>query len=151
MTLHPLMDSILKAFAPSVPEPSFYQECRAAGLVTGNHESDLYLKDTPEAREICKRHDRRPEGFQDQRDGSRALDVPFAYEPFWEAKQRSLPPARQGAESEDAYLDALEPRTCACGASTGSVALDTCGACGQERATQAARALHQHVTRRENR
>ena len=49
-----------------------------------------------------------------------------------------LPPARLGAE-DTCYMDALEPRTCACGEPTGSVALDTCEECeGHERASSEA-------------
>jgi len=31
-----------------------YVDCVAAGLVTDNHESDLYIKDCPKARELLK-------------------------------------------------------------------------------------------------
>lgn len=41
------------------------------------------------------------------------------------------------------YLDDLEPRLCACGEPTGSVALDSCARCeGRERARRAIRDCH---------
>jgi hypothetical protein len=70
------------------------EELKAAGVEMLNHESDLYVPDTPEVRAILAKH--RPEpsttrGFTNQAPphvGERWLDVPFAYDPWWEAKNR---------------------------------------------------------------
>ncbi len=65
---------------------TIYDEMKAAGLVTGSHESDLYVLDTLEAREILKRRDHSFSGFRNEVDGNRNLDIPFAYQPFWDDK-----------------------------------------------------------------
>ncbi len=68
---------------------SLYKELKAAGIETDNHESDLYVKDSPEAREIVHRHrPEAPRAFRSEVDGEIWLDVPFAFEPFWDAKAR---------------------------------------------------------------
>lgn len=63
-----------------------YTEADKANLVIGHHESDLYLRDTTAAQELCRSHGAKFTVFRDLRDGNLALDVPFAYAPFWEAK-----------------------------------------------------------------
>jgi len=74
--------------------PTLYEEMEAAGLVRGNHCSDLYVLDTPEAREIIKRH--RVFGpvpasaFRSNVDGSALIDITFAFDPFWDLKQSRL-------------------------------------------------------------
>ncbi len=66
---------------------TLFQKIALAGIEFDHHESDLYLKDCPEAREIL-------EEFPLNKKNARAfrseiephdmyLDVPFAYEPFW--------------------------------------------------------------------
>lgn len=69
-----------------------YTDMLAAGLVIGNHESDLYVSDTAEARAILERHgNTTASAFRDERDGGRALDVPFAFDPWWEARLAAAP------------------------------------------------------------
>jgi hypothetical protein len=77
-----------------VKQASVYSDLKAAGIKTGNHESDLYAPDTPEVRAILERFplnkaNARPftvqEGHPDA--GQRWLDIPFAFDPFWEKKQ----------------------------------------------------------------
>ena len=65
-----------------------YTAMKAAGCETGSHESDLYVKDTPRAREILKEHrpGRREEMFTSAIDGTRWFDLPFMFLPFWESK-----------------------------------------------------------------
>ena len=60
--------------------------------------------------------------------------------PIFENILRGFAPHVPRPEAESTpYLDALEPRTCACGEPTGSVALDTCEECeGLERAARVA-------------
>jgi len=65
-----------------------------AGIPLDNHESDLYAKVTPEAGRII-----RASGwggvtvFINQLDGSPWFDLPFAYLPWWEARQCRGPEA----------------------------------------------------------
>lgn len=61
-----------------------------AGVPYDHHESDLYLLDTPQAREILARHGLKGERFTSQIDGKAWLDVPFAYSPWWQDKQRMV-------------------------------------------------------------
>ena len=66
---------------------SLYSELLQAGVPLSNHESDLYAKATPAAREIIRRH--RPSSvsvFTSQIDGALWYDVPFAYLPWWEKR-----------------------------------------------------------------
>lgn len=63
---------------------TIYGDAVSAGLVAGHHESDLYLRDTPEARALLERHGKTVDGwnvqpFTSETDGERLLDVPFAY------------------------------------------------------------------------
>jgi hypothetical protein len=69
---------------------SFYETIK--GLVPASfidhHESDLYVRDTPLVRAIVRQFGRESRGFTSDVDGQRWLDIPFAYEPFWEKKAR---------------------------------------------------------------
>jgi len=70
--------------------------------------------------------------------------------PIFENILRGFSPHVPRPEAESVpYLDALEPRTCACGEPTGSVALDTCEECeGQERAAREAGLAMEDTCRR---
>jgi len=82
---------------------SIYERAKAAGIECGrgedrgmdHHESDLYLKATPEARRILKEWQEesgRNGGvtyFTSQIDGARWMDIPFAYDPFWARRKRT--------------------------------------------------------------
>lgn len=70
--------------------PSLYDDlfgqCRIA-----NHNSDLYVKVTPQSAAIVKRH--APVGvtvFRNNLDDAFWYDVPFAYDPYW----RTIGPSR---------------------------------------------------------
>lgn len=68
---------------------SLYTEMLAAGLVVGNHCSDLYVKDTPEAWAIFERYKHkvsRPERFISNTGEGPCLDFAFLYEPYWDAR-----------------------------------------------------------------
>jgi len=74
---------------------TIYERAKAAQLETDNYESDLYLKDTPEARRIVREwqeesgRDGAITYFHDT-EGAQWIDVPLAFDPFWQAKnQRS--------------------------------------------------------------
>lgn len=67
---------------------SIYTEVLAKGGYISNHESDLYIEDTPENWEIIQ-HNIEPNQctvtrFRNEVTGKTCLDVPFAYDPFWE-------------------------------------------------------------------
>lgn len=65
---------------------SLYDKLKAAGQTLDHHESDLYVKRTPEADAIIAQHggteaaSARP--FKDDT-GAEWIDIPFAYAPFW--------------------------------------------------------------------
>ena len=63
---------------------SLYKDLVRAKIPTDHHESDLYVLDTPEARETIKKYGYKFKTFTSCSDGKRWIDVPFAYEPFWE-------------------------------------------------------------------
>ena len=65
---------------------TIYQALKDAGVETDNHESDLYAKDTDVSREIMKEYPHTFSGFLNQRDGQMWLDIPFAFDPWWEAR-----------------------------------------------------------------
>jgi hypothetical protein len=69
--------------------PTLYERFVAAGLETDSHESDLYVKSSPEAREILKDfplHAKNARPFRSNIDGKTWLDVPFAYTPYWDRR-----------------------------------------------------------------
>lgn len=71
---------------------SLYQQLKAAGVPLSNHESDLYVKDTPEAVVILVANGKTPGAFGCERFRSRIdeaywFDVPFMYDPYWEKRQ----------------------------------------------------------------
>lgn len=70
-------------------KPTLYQALVAAGVPTDHHESDLYVKATPEAQQILREygHDR-PKVFMSNTDTGPWYDLPFAYEPFWNVVRR---------------------------------------------------------------
>ncbi len=65
---------------------SIYEELLAAGLELDHRYSDLYVKDTPEARQIIassKTHVKYSR-FLCERDHQFWLELPFQYDPFWQ-------------------------------------------------------------------
>ena len=69
---------------------SFYQTIKdlvPAGFID-HHESDLYVRDTPMVRAVIRQFGRESSAFTSKVDGHRWLDVPFAYEPFWDKKAK---------------------------------------------------------------
>ena len=53
-----------------------------------HHESDLYVMDSLESREIIAKHGNRSSRFYSHLDRKYWLDVPFAYQPFWDDVER---------------------------------------------------------------
>jgi hypothetical protein len=69
---------------------SLYTELKDAGCQIDSHYSDLYVLSTPESRAIIARHGGRcsPSAFRSQIDGKVWIDLPFCFEPYWEAVAR---------------------------------------------------------------
>lgn len=66
---------------------TLYQDLLMANVPTDSHASDLYVKDTPEARRILQDHGKPLTGlFRNNIDGLLWFDVPFMYAPWWEAR-----------------------------------------------------------------
>lgn len=70
---------------------SLYQRMIDAGVRVEGHYSDMYVPDTPQVREIIHTHDVRvhytsfPSNVAPH---EQWLDIPFAFMPYWEAKQK---------------------------------------------------------------
>lgn len=67
---------------------SIYQDALATGLFEGNRGTDLYMRDTPQARAILSKHGKEVDGWnvisfvdQSRDDRQLLLEVPFAYTP----------------------------------------------------------------------
>ena len=67
---------------------SLYKTLVAAGCQIDSHESDLYARVTPESEAIVKVSARPFSHFLSKLDGKMWMDVPFAFEPWWEAKAK---------------------------------------------------------------
>jgi hypothetical protein len=63
-----------------------YKALKALGVPMDSHESDFYVKATPEAVALVRASGWTHMFFQSQIDGQTWIDVAFAFEPFWEAK-----------------------------------------------------------------
>ena len=66
---------------------SIYQQMTERGIPCDNHESDLYVLATSEAREILVKSGHSFTTFTSQIDGKVWYDVPFAFDPWWEARR----------------------------------------------------------------
>ena len=67
-----------------------YDEIKTAGIPTDNHESDLYFPITEQSTEILARYPLEKSNasrFINQVAGGWWYDVPFAFIPFWTARQ----------------------------------------------------------------
>lgn len=70
--------------------PTIYKQLKAAGVPLDSHASDLYAKVTPESVPIVDQRRKRDHAtistFINQIDGCRWYDIPFAFDPYWEAR-----------------------------------------------------------------
>lgn len=67
-----------------------YDQLVAIGAEIDNHESDLYVKATPEAVALVKASTSKSWAyFRSEVDGTSWIDVPFYYSPFWRARERA--------------------------------------------------------------
>lgn len=71
---------------------TLYQRIIEEGIEHSNYYSDLYIPSTPENRAILKEFDAPVESFLNNETGTRWLDIPFAYDPYWESKIGRLSP-----------------------------------------------------------
>lgn len=67
-----------------------FEQVKAAGIPFASHESDLYI---PATEQTCAMLDNlaipvHATTFINKQDGKLWYDIPFAYLPFWEEKQR---------------------------------------------------------------
>lgn len=70
------------------------ETCKALNIPIDNHESDLYIPVTETTQALVEQYEFRSnvKTFKSQIDGQLWYDIPFAYLPFWEARQdRSEP------------------------------------------------------------
>jgi len=86
---------------------SLHAECLMLALNVDSHESDLYIEDTPAARKLVTFHGHEIKSFISPIDGKSWLDVPFAYEPFWEKPPRMMPGQEPYSPAEQAKIDKL--------------------------------------------
>jgi hypothetical protein len=66
--------------------PSVYGQLQAAGVPLDSHESDLYVRVTPVSTGILRASTMGYTVFVDRRTGALWYDVPFAFDPWWEAR-----------------------------------------------------------------
>jgi hypothetical protein len=69
---------------------TIYDECVDDKLEIDHHESDLYIKDCPAARALLEKYKCSFTEFEDLESGTKWLDIPFAYTPFWDKKISSF-------------------------------------------------------------
>jgi hypothetical protein len=71
-------------------ELSIFEQVKSSGIEYGNHESDLYIPVNEQTQAIIQTYQFKEnvQTFRNQIDGQLWFDVPFAYIPFWEARQK---------------------------------------------------------------
>ncbi len=70
---------------------TIYADMKATGVQIDNHESDLYVPVTLETSAVIRKWQHSINGvtvFKSNVDGQPWYDVPFMYEPFWNARAR---------------------------------------------------------------
>ena len=67
---------------------TLYQAIVAAGIEHSNHESDLYVPATPEVGALMRQFGVTGRLFKDNLTKSQWVDIPFAYDPFFERKRQ---------------------------------------------------------------
>jgi len=77
---------------------SLYERMVEAGVETANHNSDLYVPVNDTTRKIIKEynesvepgHEVKPEVFVGKIDRELWFDIPFMFDPFWEARRNGI-------------------------------------------------------------
>ncbi len=77
--------------------PELFEAIKSAGIPYASHYSDLYVKHTDASVELLTRYQFRENVrlFKNNIDGLQWLDVPFAYQPFWDKVQERCEKAAQ--------------------------------------------------------
>jgi len=90
----------LLGLAIMVESDDIYQQLMDAGVELDHHESDLYAKVTPESTAIIKNYRMKDNVtvFTNKKDNKPWYDIPFAFTPFWDKKQRNSEPTILGNE-----------------------------------------------------
>ena len=72
---------------------SIYEQMKSAGVEIASHETDLYVPVNPTTQKIVDGYTFKTNvtSFTSQIDGKLWFDIPFAYQPAWEAKRKALP------------------------------------------------------------
>ena len=70
---------------------SLYGLCKLAGLQMDHYESDLYVRESGEAWELINQYQRQhgfhtARRFIDSIDGDAWIEIPFAYQPWWDER-----------------------------------------------------------------
>ena len=74
---------------------TLYSELKAAGVKIRNWESDLYFESTEVARTILEKYPQQKKiarNFFSEVERAAWIDVPFAYDPFWESRSKPRGP-----------------------------------------------------------
>lgn len=70
---------------------TLYDEIKQANVPMDHHESDLYFLATPESRKILDKYPDKKQNskcFISQIDNQIWIDVPFAFQPFWDKVEK---------------------------------------------------------------
>jgi transposase-like protein len=107
-----------------------YSKLKATGAKMDSHESDLYVEATPQTESIVRSSGHSFSFFTSNIDGKRWIDVPFAYQPFWdkraerhnangacdacgkEAELRTLPMRGSGTAADSWHGGSGNPNLC---------------------------------------
>lgn len=73
------------------PYIDVYAQLLAASAEIDNHESDLYVKATPETCRIVRQSGWYATTFRSPVDGTPWIEIPFAYTPFWTRRSEVKP------------------------------------------------------------
>lgn len=68
-------------------DKTIYEALQAANVPMENHLSDLYCPVTPFTAELVRQYRINVTVFTSPVDGGLWYDIPFAYEPYWAARQ----------------------------------------------------------------
>jgi hypothetical protein len=63
-----------------------FNEIESRGIPYAKHYSDLYIPNTDETRALLKDRGMQYSYFRNQVNGEIWLDVPFAYDPYWDER-----------------------------------------------------------------
>ena len=80
-----------------VSQNDIYEVLKRSGAELDHHESDLYVRATPETLRLTRGQ---PNVSYFISNGQRWIELPFRYTPFWKAKSRDFTPPRKRSRSE---------------------------------------------------